>query len=69
MIFSVPLSGGEQLAHGGDELRQVEPSPVLAKCNWPWWIRTTINGSKVAGQGRDLTVPAFVFMELAEIYR
>ena len=23
------------------------PSPVLAKFNWPWWIRTTINGSKV----------------------
>ena len=23
--------------------------------SWPWWIRTTINGSKVAREGEDLT--------------
>jgi hypothetical protein len=28
-------------------VRLHQPGPQNAKSNWPWWIRTTINGSKV----------------------
>jgi hypothetical protein len=37
---------GQSIGCRGVKLEQ-QTGAELAKCSWPWWIRTTINGSKV----------------------